>query len=695
MVFRSIVKNIILIFILFLFGQKLFAQQEPITKQTLEDLIEDIASNTDAEIDYSSLYDDLNYYLNNPLNINTATEEDLERLHILNDFQIKSLLDYIEKNGPMLSVYELQLVFGFSMDDILMILPFIQISDEQTEQAFKFKNAIKYGNHQVFLRGQEVLEEQVGYSPISDSALLENPNSRYLGSSYKMYTKYKYNYKDKIYWGFTAEKDPGEEFFEGNNSNGFDYYSAHVQINDVSIFKTITLGDYQAKFGQGLLLWSDMALGKTPYVLNIRKKAQGLRKYSSTNENVFMRGAGTTIAFKNAEFSIFYSKKQIDANIIDSVDNEVANVSSFQNSGYHAIPSQIVDKDAIGEQIIGGNISYNHKRFKIGITGLTYSYDASLLKDTTPENQFDFRGKENSNLSIDYQFGFQDFSFFGEEAISENGGKAFLNGMLVNLAPQISLSAMHRYYEKNFQSNYGNAFAESSGNNNESGFYLGVEIHPIKHWKVTGYFDSYKFPWIKTGVDAPSEGYEWFVQTDFAASRNLNMYLRIKNEEKLVNQNAVSGIDELTSEKLLKIRFNINTKITDQVALKNRIETSKFTEDNLGSDYGYMIYQDVFYDLRKIPLSLNMRFAIFDTDSYAARIYAYESDILYAFSIPAYYSKGSRMYFNLKYTIHDYIDIWLRYSQTYYSDLDVISSGLNQINGNTKSEIKAQVRIKL
>ena len=89
-----------------------------------------------------------------------------------------------------------------------------------------------------------------------------------------------------------------------------------------------------------------------------------------------------------------------------------------------------------------------------------------------------------------------------------------------------------------------------------------------------------------------------------------------------------------------------------------------------------------------------MRFAVFDTDSYNARIYAYESDILYAFSIPAYYSKGTRTYFNLKYTVGKFMDIWLRYSQSYYSDLDVISSGLNQINGNTKSEIKIQVRIK-
>jgi len=693
MVFKNSLKHIA-VFIIFLSLSKMIFSQEPIIKQTLEDLIEDIASNTDDEIDYTSLYEDLNFFINNPLNLNTASKDDLEKLQILNDFQIASLLDYIDKHGEMLSIYELQLIFGFAMDNILRILPFVTISESPIETSYKFKNALKYGNNQIFLRGQEVIEDQVGYSSISDSALSTKPNSRYLGSSYKIYAKYKYNYKNKIYFGVTAEKDPGEEFFVGTNKNGFDYYSAHLQINDIGIVKTLALGDYQAKFGQGLLLWSDMAMGKTPYVLNIRKKSQGLKKYSSTNENVFMRGAGTTISYKNIELSAFYSNKKIDANIQDSTENDISSISSFQNSGYHSVPSEIIDKDAIGEQIIGGNISYNHLRFKIGVTGINYKYDVNLLKDTTPKNQFDFQGKENSNLSLDYQFGFWDFSFFGEEAISENGGKAFLNGMLVKLAPQISFSAMHRYYQKNFQSNYGNAFAESSGNNNESGLYIGVEIHPIKNWKITAYFDNYKFQWIKTGVDAPSSGYDWFLNVDYSPTRNVSMYLRIKNEEKIISQNSTAGLDELVNQKNFKIRFHISSRINDQLSLKNRIETSSFSEGTENSSYGYMIYQDVFYDFKKIPLSLNVRFAIFDTDSYDARIYAYESDILYAFSIPAYYSQGTRTYFNLKYTVGEFMDIWLRYSQTYYSDLDVISSGLNQINGNTKSEIKAQVRIK-
>lgn len=695
MVFKIIhLKHITLIILLILLCNNLFAQEENARKQTLEDLIENIASNTDVEIDYTNLYEDLTLFINDPLNINTATKEDLERLQYLNDFQIKSLLDYIEKNGEMLSIYELQLVYGFSSDDIFNILPFITISEAQSYEIFKFKNALKYGNNQIFLRGQKIIEEQLGYSSTTDSALLASPNSRYLGSQYKIYAKYKNNYKNKIYWGITAEKDPGEEFFTGNNKNGFDYYSAHLQINDIGIIKTITLGDYQAKFGQGLVLWSDMGFGKTPYVLNIRKKSQGLRKYASTNENIFLRGAGTTVLFKSFEVSLFYSQKNIDANIQYGDDNDIASISSFQNSGYHSTPSEILNKNAIGEQITGGNISYNNQNFKIGLTGLNYRYDIDLVKTTTPENQYDFQGKQNSNLSIDYQFGFWDFNFFGEEAISESGGMAFLNGMLINLAPQISLSAVHRYYEENYQANYGNAFGELSSNSNESGLYFGLELHPISHWKISAYFDNYKFPWLKNSADAPSNGYDWFFQTDYSPTRSLSMYLRIKNEEKLVNQKSLSGIDKLVNQNNFKIRFHLSSGITEQLALKTRIETSTFSESNEENNYGYMIYQDVFYDLIKVPLSLNMRFAIFETDSYDARIYAYESDILYAFSIPAYYSKGTRMYFNLKYSISEFMDIWLRYAQSYYSNTDVISSGLNQINGNTKSEIKAQVRIR-
>jgi len=266
---------------------------------------------------------------------------------------------------------------------------------------------------------------------------------------------------------------------------------------------------------------------------------------------------------------------------------------------------------------------------------------------------------------------------------------------LVSIAPQVSLSVLHRHYEKNYQSNYGNAFAESSKANNESGLYFGIEVYPIKHWKISAYYDTYKFPWLSNSADAPSEGVDYFAQADFNPIRSVSMYFRVKYEEKQVNQSTEEGLKELVQEESFKIRYHLSYNLSKQLSLKSRIETSRYQKAENNSEYGYLVYQDIFYSLIRIPLSINLRYAVFDTDTYNARIYAYESDLLYAFSIPAYYSQGTRFYFNLKYSITKNIDLWVRYSQSYYSNLNVISSGLSEIQGNTKSEIKAQIRIKL
>ena len=90
-----------------------------------------------------------------------------------------------------------------------------------------------------------------------------------------------------------------------------------------------------------------------------------------------------------------------------------------------------------------------------------------------------------------------------------------------------------------------------------------------------------------------------------------------------------------------------------------------------------------------------MRYALFQTDSYDARIYAYENDVPGSYSIPAYYSRGSRFYLMLDYNITRKIELWVRYSQTFYDNQTTISpGGLSEINGNTKSEIRTQIRFK-
>jgi hypothetical protein len=93
------------------------------------------------------------------------------------------------------------------------------------------------------------------------------------------------------------------------------------------------------------------------------------------------------------------------------------------------------------------------------------------------------------------------------------------------------------------------------------------------------------------------------------------------------------------------------------------------------------------------PLQLTLRYALFDTDGFDTRIYALESDVLYAFSFPAYFEKGSRFYFLLKYDIGKHTELWLRYSNTLYVNRSNISEGsLNEISGPARNDIKFQLR---
>ncbi|PKP19343.1 MAG: hypothetical protein CVU05_11650 [Bacteroidetes bacterium HGW-Bacteroidetes-21] len=684
--------------LLLLFSLKGLSQETSSTSEDIiENFIEEVTASTDQELDYTSIYEDLNFYLSNPLNLNEATMGDLEKLYILTEYQMKNILYYRDQYGSFYTVYELVHLGGFNANLVKMILPFITVEKVEPFLKFKPSQALKYGSNQVFLRSQSTLEQAKGYSDATPEELLANPNARYLGSPIRLYAKYKYSYKSYLNWGVTAEKDPGEEFFKGTQKNGFDYYTAHFFARKIGPAKAIAIGDFNAQFGQGLVLFNGFGYGKSTMVLDIRKRAQGLKPYSGSDENLFFRGGGTTLSYKDVDFTIFFSHKNKDANVtgIDSISNSPLEISSLQTSGLHRTPSELEDRHSITENVYGAHLQYNHKKFKIGATGITYNYSADLVKSTQPYNQFAFSGSSNSNAGIDYQASIRDLTIFGETAISENGAMATVNGAMFSLSPQMSMAMLHRYYEKDYQALFASSFGENSTVSNEKGFYIGTILYPANRLKLSAYYDMYFFPWLRFGVDAPSHGTDYIVQAEYALSRYVNINMRFKQEIKPENTLSTdltqSGIEDVNTT---KIRFHISYKVSRTIECKNRMEWAIIKRTNVNYR-GFLIYHDISYKPTKLPLTFSARYAIFDTDSWESRLYAYESDILYSFSIPAYYDKGTRVYFNVKYAINKRIDLWFRISQTYFANVQSISTGLDAIDGKTKTEAKIQLRVRI
>ena len=671
--------------------------QQRIIEQRIEAIVENLEDG--VELDYTVLFDDFKYFLDHPLNLNRATADDLKRLYILSDIQIYALLEHVRKYGQLREIYELQAVRGWDLGTIQALLPFVKVSEGVEAGQWKLRDLVNDGSHDLFLRYSRVLEEQRGYADATPEELADNPNARYLGSPDRVYMRYRYRFRNNLSIGLTGDKDAGEEFFRGSQTQGFDFYSAHLYYEDKGWLRRVAIGDYQAQFGQGLTLWTGFGFGKSPFVLNAKRNAVGLRPYTSVDENLFFRGAAVTLGHKNLEFTVLYSDKPVDANVAaaDTLDNEQLNlsISSFNLSGQHRTPRELAQKDAISERNIGGNINYKTRRFSIGLTASHTEFGGDLARNLRLYNQFEFNQRQNFVAGIDYNYIFRNINVFGEVSRSENGGTAMVNGLVAALDKKLSLVVMQRRFTRDYQSLYANAFAERGRPTNESGIYMGMEFRPSRSWVITGYADQFRFPWLSYLVDQPSTGHEYLVQVTHKPTRRSEYYLRLRKRARGRNEPGTEArINQPLTWEQEFIRLHAAYQVHPNVTLKSRVEYTRYQIGERAPEEGLLVYQDVIWKKIGSPVTVSARYALFDVETFNARLYAFESDVLYFFSIPAYFNRGSRVYAMTKIHLAKGLDLWLRYSRWTYIDRTEIGSGLEAIDGNQRSDFRAQLRLR-
>lgn len=701
---QAYLKICILLFMI-LCGFRICSAQEAVKPETtgsqqLEDKIEQLSGQTDAEIDYSDLVDEMLQYVRHPINLNQASDRELRQLQ-LNDLQICNLTSYIQKFGELTSIYELNLIEGFDSLLVTNMNPFITFGLQPVGAKLNLKNMAIFGKNQLIARYQQVPELQKGYSRIDDSSLFANPNARYLGGPQKLYVRYGYSFYNKLRFGITMEKDAGETFFPGNDTlkKGFDFYSFHFYYAGKKFLRHLAIGDYHVQFGQGLTMFSSLAFGKSSGAITNRRIVQPVKPSTGVNENLFLRGAAATVTpFKSTDLTLFYSSKKSDANVEgdDSLSSEELYISSLQETGYHRTPNELAGKDAVKQTVYGGNLQTRVKMFRLGATALHTELGSNLQKSNALYNKFDFRGKSLTNYGFDFAAILKALTIYGEVSGSDNGGKALLAGATATPDPRIALSVVYRNYSKDYQNFFSNAFAEGRRNANEKGVYLGILTQLHKRVRLSAYADHFRFSWLRFRVDAPSRGSEYLCQLIYTPSRATEIQFRYRVQQKQLN---LSGSETYTNfpepEKRQNYRVHLSYKATPSLTLKSRIETTTWQMPGFEKRTGYLMYQDLIYNNPGKPWLLNGRFALFDTDTYNERLYAYESDVLYAFSIPSYYYKGSRFYLMGRYSFGRNLDVWIRYAITYFSNKQVIGSGLDEIRGNHKSEVKVQIRLRL
>jgi hypothetical protein len=103
-----------------------------------------------------------------------------------------------------------------------------------------------------------------------------------------------------------------------------------------------------------------------------------------------------------------------------------------------------------------------------------------------------------------------------------------------------------------------------------------------------------------------------------------------------------------------------------------------------------MILQDVQYGFGAFRLT--GRVGLFDASEYENRIYTFENNVLWTFSIPAYFGQGMRYYLVGQYQFNSQLTAYFRFARTNYTDREEISSGLQQISGPQQTESTFLIR---
>lgn len=650
----------------------------------MEEVLEDLSVNNDINNSVNSLnweneLEELSNRLQEPVNLNSATREQLEQFPFLSDIQIEHLLAYIYIHGQMETIYELQLVEELDRQTIQYLLPFVCIKAINNEPAFRWKTMLKdagrYGKNEVLTRLDIPFYKRKGYE------------HTYLGPSVYNSVKYTFRYRDQLYAGGVAEKDAGEPFAALHNRYGYDYYSFYLLLQNCGRLKSLAVGNYRLSFGQGLVMSTDYLMGKTIYASSFNNRSTGIKRHSSTDEYNYFRGVATTVALtKRLSVSAFYSHRNMDGVVTDG------EITSVYKTGLHRSRKETDKKNLLTSQLTGGNVSYQQNHIRLGITGVYYVFNRPYEPELTGYSKYNIHGNHFYNLGIDYAYRWRRFSFQGETAIGKQGW-ASLNRLQYSPVQDIQFILIHRFYSYDYWAMYAHSFGEGSTVQNEQGYYVGLETTPFSHWRFFVSFDLFSFPWKKYRINKPSRGTDGLIQATFTPRTNLSMYLKYRYKQKERDLTGSKGTLTLPIFHH-QLRYRLNYSLNDVFSSRTTLDYNHFHSQDRAATKGYQVTQMISSQLPWTRLFADVQGSYFCTDDYDSRVYVSEKGLLYTFYTPSFQGRGFRCAVRLRYELNKHWLFITKFGETIYLNRNEIGSGNDLIYGNKKADIQMQLRIK-
>lgn len=616
------------------------------------------------------LYEDLSDRAAAPLDLNSATRADLEALPCLTAQQVMDILEYRDRVGRIETLSELLLVPSLDRPTVDRLMPFVTLLPERPSATLpSLRDLLSRGSHTLLADCRVPLYHRSG----SDS---------FLGPSTKHWLRYSFRYGQQVSVGLAAAQDEGEPFFKGRNKYGYDFYTGYLMLKNIGRVQAFVIGRYRLRFGMGLILNNGYGFGKLATMTALLNSSTHIFGHASRTEGNYLQGAAGTVKLtKTLDLTAFVSYRKIDA----TLNKDSATVATILKSGYHRTVSEMNRRRNTSETLAGGHLNWMSNGFHIGLTGYYTSFNRKLNMDKgqTYRRWYPY-GYDFYNFSVDYGYLSRKLNISGETATDKNHQIATINMISYELDPRLTLTALQRYYPYKYQALFANSIAEGGSVNDESAVLLGGKWLPWNGATVTFYSDLSYFAWPKYGTTGSTHRWDNFIQL-VASKSNWAFLLRYRMKMKeLKGQRENSLVKKFDHRARLAVSYHSSAIY---LATQADITYVRKEEDS----HGYMLNQTARWQHKWLKLIGTIGY--FNTTSYDARVYCYDPGLLYTFSFPSFYGKGTKMSVNIRADVSSKLTLICNCGYVHYIDRPTTSKSESSYNAN-QTDVEMQIRWK-
>jgi hypothetical protein len=597
------------------------------------------------ELDESDWLEQLWELRQKPLNLNRASLVDLLQIPFINPSLANEIIEYRNKEGKFLNLAELSKIRGMNQELIDALEPFIIIHQSQklNRCIYRFQGRLEHPKRDGYLR-------DVYHSPV------------YL--QHRLLFELGKNLSGGIIW----EKDAGE-------NNYFDYLSYHLLYKSPDQKISILLGDYQIRFGSGLVLWSPFGLPLStesmPVLPRTRSSFSG---HKSSLESGYFHGISLAYKFTTTNQIQFYlSRANFDANL----KTDGAIINSIYTSGLHRTPSEKLKKDILTESLIALTFQNQFKALNFDVTTI-FERHSLPIQDHDPDQYF---------VCISYIFNLDKFKPAGEFALL-NGKIPAFHQFLVFSSDHISYEVIGYYYHPRYMALYGRSIGSVNKNpNNRIGTASLGRYKLSQSTTLSGYVHLYRK--ISDRKSNLFNYRDYFLEIRYRLKgQQLRIQYRNKYRE---NEGGISGYLDRKTE---SVRLDHRISLKKQLLFLNRIELRwmrpKIEGDN---KYSISLIQEIKYYFTS-SMNIIMRWTSFDVPAYDLRIYEYEPDLPGSFRSILLNDRGYKWFVLINLKVLKRLETVFKYQQRFYPELSELGSGPDLIKTQRIQDFRLSIILK-